>query len=363
MVTATPPDRFGTLDALRGIAALVVAAEHLGGRGPFFGLQFFANGMFFVDFFFALSGFVIAASYAERLQSGFPPMRFLWLRVGRVWPVHIVMLMAYLAVELLVLFTGHALTGREAFGPEREPLQFAAQVLLLQSWSISVEMVLYVIATLLWGKFRRGCLLAWLVMAVAAGVVMHLWTLEIGMYFKLARGFAGFGLGVVAYAAWQRWGHVLETAPCGAMSALELLCVIVILAAVHTAGENPVFGLYSLLFAVTVLVFAAARGLVSWLLLMRAPMFLGTISYSIYMVHTLVESGIASISAKVAGLMGLGHWFYIPQGNSRPGLLADLFSAFLLLCVIPVAWLMYRLVEAPARDWSRRVAPRIAKAR
>ena len=56
------------------------------------------NGGLFVDFFFVLSGFVIAATYGDRLAQGFSLLRYAVLRLGRVWPLHIVMVLAGLSL-------------------------------------------------------------------------------------------------------------------------------------------------------------------------------------------------------------------------------------------------------------------------
>ena len=376
MVTPPGVHRFAALDGLRGVAALVVAAEHLHANGPLFSLAFFRNGLFFVDFFFVLSGFVIAASYAERLRAGFPAQRFLWLRFWRVWPVHVLVLGAYLAIELAVWAGGSGLTGRSAFGPERALWQLAVQLLLLQavvtpalyawvlqSWSISVELVLYAVAALGWGKLRRGWWQVWLALSVLAGLGMALFPEQVGLHHKLLRGFSGFGLGVVTFALWQRAEPRLAALPRRAAGVLELACLIIVAAAVHRAGDEAVFWLYCLGFAGVVLVFAAERGAVSRLLLGRHAQFLGAVSYSIYMVHTLVQSAAGSIAARLAGMAGLGHWFAVPQpGSNRPtltaeaGLWADLFALAVLGAVVLAAWLVWRLVEDPVRRWSRRQA-------
>ncbi len=61
--------RFESLDSLRGVAACLVALGHLGTTTPFTSSLFFANTTFLVDFFFVLSGFVIAWNYAHRLTT------------------------------------------------------------------------------------------------------------------------------------------------------------------------------------------------------------------------------------------------------------------------------------------------------
>ena len=89
MVTANAErPRFVALDSWRGIAALAVAFRHINGTAPFLNGQFHGNLRLAVDFFFVLSGFVIAMSYGERLAQGFSFLRFMVLRWGRVWPLH-----------------------------------------------------------------------------------------------------------------------------------------------------------------------------------------------------------------------------------------------------------------------------------
>ncbi len=370
------PHRFAALDSLRGVAALVVAAEHLNAQGPLFGQRFFINGLLFVDFFFALSGFVIAAAYADRLVAGFSQARFLWLRLGRVWPVHAVMLGAYLAVELV----GSRITGREAFGPVRSLPDLGVQLLLLQSlwtpslytwllqsWSISAELMLYLVAAFGWRAAGRGRWMLSLILAIAAAVAM-LFPDAVGLHHKLLRGFSGFGFGVVAHVVWRRFGTRLEAAGQGAMTLIEVLLALAVILAVATAGDDAVFGLYGAGFAIVVLVFAAGRGLVSRMLLARPLVFLGTISYSLCMVHTLAESAAMTLASRAAAWAGYPHWFIPIPGNNRPaasadlGLGADLISSGALVVAVLAAWLLYRLIEHPAREWSRRQAPRIGKA-
>ena len=57
----------------------------------------------FVDFFFVLSGFVIAATYRARLIGGGYLRSFAILRLGRVYPLHVFMLAAFVAMEIVGL--------------------------------------------------------------------------------------------------------------------------------------------------------------------------------------------------------------------------------------------------------------------
>lgn len=90
MVTpeATPQPatlRIDVLDALRGICALLVVLVHFRSNGYIAQLPVLRNGWLFVDYFFVLSGFVIAHSYGARLASGEVSVaRFMGLRMGRI---------------------------------------------------------------------------------------------------------------------------------------------------------------------------------------------------------------------------------------------------------------------------------------
>ena len=78
--------RFDTLDGLRGIAAIMVMLFHAGDRLPVRAV----GGYLAVDLFFALSGFVIALAYEDRLRQGFPFSRFLIVRLIRSYPMYLV---------------------------------------------------------------------------------------------------------------------------------------------------------------------------------------------------------------------------------------------------------------------------------
>src|SRR6266516_6694053 len=93
--------RFVVLDSWRGIAACLVALFHLDAYSHLYDVPFLRNSWLFVDFFFVLSGFVIAANYQQRLLDGFGVGRFLLLRLGRLYPLHFAMLALFIAFELV----------------------------------------------------------------------------------------------------------------------------------------------------------------------------------------------------------------------------------------------------------------------
>jgi peptidoglycan/LPS O-acetylase OafA/YrhL len=78
------PQHMIALDGLRGLAAMVVMVHHMGFWTK--SMQF-EHAVLAVDFFFILSGFVIAQAYEERLKSSMSFGRFAVLRTVRLYPM------------------------------------------------------------------------------------------------------------------------------------------------------------------------------------------------------------------------------------------------------------------------------------
>ena len=92
-----------SLDTLRTIAALLVVLVHICVPNSVTQIGFFQHTALAVDFFFVLSGFVIALNYSE--ISGFQSV---WLygqsRFARIYPLHFLTLLLFLGIEVLKYF-------------------------------------------------------------------------------------------------------------------------------------------------------------------------------------------------------------------------------------------------------------------
>ena len=357
--------RFAALDSLRGVAALGVVAYHIHGSGYLFNSALVRSGWLWVDFFFVLSGFVIAASYGERLAQGFAVGRFMVLRLGRIYPLHIAMLALYLGIELTrLVFQPEGWSSNPPFAGRRSPELLGASALLIQtfletpsawnpqSWSIAVEIWLYLAAALLWRALGGRAWIAALVAALVAGaLILTQVTLPV-LTWGVLRGIAGFGLGI---ACW-RWRGCLPGGTLAEMLCLAAIATIFLLSLIEPAP------LADLAFAATVLVFAREQGAISRVLLQRWALFLGSLSYSLYMVHVFV----------VARGMDLLRWVGLGETTLNDGApleqivaapwLADLLGIGLIAACVPVAWFAWRFLEWPARAWSRRRAARMGVA-
>ena len=162
-----------SIEGVRAVAVGLVLCSHLTGTQGFISSSAATYqalgplGNLGVRVFFVLSGFVIAASYGERLAHGYPRWRFMLIRLGRVYPLHIVTVALFVALELLVfrpvLQEAHpwSVLPRAVFLLDAFRTQtgdFFAPV----SWAVGVELVLYACAAVLFGRGFWGRL-RWLV--------------------------------------------------------------------------------------------------------------------------------------------------------------------------------------------------------
>src|SRR3954454_7996689 len=112
-----PPAPLPSLTALRGVAALAGVLFHAPGigLGSFYvaGTFFVLKSYLWVDFFFLLSGFVMMHAYGARFARGPRPAElvgYALARIGRLYPLHVVMLGVLVAVAAAHAFVGHPQT-------------------------------------------------------------------------------------------------------------------------------------------------------------------------------------------------------------------------------------------------------------
>ena len=91
-----------------------------------------------VDLFFILSGFVLSLNYNDRFRR--PELksygRFLWLRLARIYPVHLAGLAVWGAFLVINVLVRHADTRGEYFGV----CSLIANLFLVQAWWIPMKM-------------------------------------------------------------------------------------------------------------------------------------------------------------------------------------------------------------------------------
>ncbi|KQN29073.1 hypothetical protein ASE88_08850 [Sphingomonas sp. Leaf38] len=160
------------LDLLRGVAAVFVMLHH---AEFFYGLAgFWAHGYIAVDFFFLLSGFVLAIRYEGAMREGLRARTFLALRIRRLWPT--------MAMGIVL---GAAVSGLDGVPITALAVQTLVQLCFMPvfagrfpvfplngvQWSLLVEFVANAVhATLLYRLTTRVC--AALLLPTAAGLFL-----------------------------------------------------------------------------------------------------------------------------------------------------------------------------------------------
>ena len=376
--TAIAAARFETLDSWRGICALLVALFHFPAAG-WLETNGFINGSFlFVDFFFVLSGFVIAHAYADRLKDGVSLKRFMVTRFGRLFPLHAFMLAAFVVFEGLrmalpsVTGGGETFTGGTSFGSLFSNL-FLLHGLGFEtsltwnapSWSISTELFAYLLFGLVTVALGRVALLAFASAVIVAPLFLFAVSpdyMDATYDFGFIRCLYGFSFGVLVQAAFaqlaDRPSSDIETRLTWTFA--EGAVVLAVGLFVATAYAGPFSIAAPIVFGVAVFIFAHEAGYVSRLL--RAPVFLGlgALSYSIYMTHLFIQGRMLNAGKLVEKVTGMQ--MLTTGGDGSPvftSAWAMPMAGFMLAAVIAASWLTYRYVEVPGRDWFRKLAQRI----
>lgn len=352
------PDRaeLPALTGVRAVAAIWVTGWHASGLAG--GLLFpFTHGYLGVDLFFILSGFIIAYVYWQEFEQRFSGRaygRFIALRLARLWPAH---------VAVLLVFCGLALGWTLAAG-QTPPAVFwrevVAQLLLIHnwgavehitinipSWSVSAEFLAYLLFPLYVVLFRRlrspWVLLAAIAVAMALCILpaafVSRWPFNDPGPLSNIRVACEFAIGVALFRLWQ--GGRVASAPWSAIVLLALAGILAITAL--TPPRHRLDYAIVLLMAPLILGLAQSGGLLVRLLSSRAMVYLGEISYSTYLVHGLVIVLLEKTVRRSDFLQSL---------KDADGL-SVLLPAAIALSLLGGA-LLFHIVEKPARHWLRR---------
>ena len=343
-----PSPALRPLTAIRGLAALWVYLFHRSNlsSGSLFFSQFAKDGYFGLDIFFILSGFIISyvhfdefATVADVRKNA---ARFLQLRLSRVYPLYLLLLLAF------VNFQPTSGAGVKDFLQHLLLLQSWGwsnnQVWNVPDWSISVEWLIYLafpfFAHGIFAQARSiafnlvvlaGAMALWAFYLSALGVKIHDMVTPTTC---LPRGILNFIIGVALHNLYRE--KFLEKLPWDAISVAAVAAIL------GTSGLRAhEVGLpeasMSALFALLIYALANIRGWANYVFANRAVVYLGTISYSIYMLQWIY----LLLLAKHHGVIFDGQPFFTVQ------FAVD--TAGLLIC----AAASYQFLEDPARQWLR----------
>ncbi len=327
-----------------------------------------------VDLFFMLSGFVLTWNYLDRMGESWSwraTVRFLWLRLARVWPVYLVTMHLAALWIIFTLHVGHV--------PAEAPVldgfnavSYVRQVLMIQlwfvpffdgsswdgpAWSISAEWLAYLMfGALILVIFRiarstraRGLI----ALAFVATLPPIFLLLASGHFYTpwswLPRIVMQFTAGALVCAAVRKLRPSDGARRGTGYAALLLIGAIVGILYVLDAHPIPKLldgaGLVDVLFVPLLFTLALGSGGLVWLLSLRPMVYLGHISFSLYMVHELVHT--------------TWNWT-VKQFDVHivSDLAGKLTVTGLLAVAVAGAALLYQVVEEPARRWMRNMVSR-----
>lgn len=344
------------LVSIRGLAAWLVVFFHsialLRSAMPQLPYHFFyliERGYLAVDFFFMLSGFIIFINYYEKFYLNFRhnSLIFFWNRLTRIYPVHLLMLAAY-----LILVPAFRYFSTSGVLPDGYTASAFWQSLLLvhawtggtltwnvPSWSISAEWFVYLTFPFIAISFK-ACLrgIAAHVLACAAFLISiytiysffgipSLGAVSLGM--PLVRAVFEFLAGSVAGSLFIRHPEFLRK------SHTLVGALIVALSAIILIFDFPNYAIIPLLFFLLITFLSVEAGVISKMLSNKVLVYIGEISYSTYMVHYFIYDVFK------AG------WVH----SGIPVSVVSLAASF--LAVLLLSMLMYQFVELPAQNYLR----------
>jgi len=349
--------------------------------------EFLRVGRLGVDLFFALSGFILTHTYLTKLgpRITWPASRhFWWLRLARIYPVHFVML----NVAGLAVFAQAKVAGESVDRDWFNPVDYLKQVLLVHewggdpqrgwnfpAWSLSMEWLAYLLFPLLvlvLFRFHRRLATRWVVVAwcvvlvplIAYGIAYQGDPYYISGWGSTIRILTEFTAGGLTYVVVQRLWAQTDDGPRPRTQRLAttlsvVLPVLVVLGALvlgripalqwggagfeDTSNVGDLPPRYHLILVPLLILWIGAlalsrRGLSRFLSTDRLVLG-GYISFSLYMTHTVWYGLWRAALSKV---------------HVTGGALFVLATVVLLVGAIVIAWLMWRFVEEPAREWMRK---------
>jgi peptidoglycan/LPS O-acetylase OafA/YrhL len=338
------------LDSYRFIAASLVCVYHFN-KENILGLSSlslaFENIRLMVDFFFILSGFVIAKNYLHKVNDPADYRRFMWRRFVRLYPLHL--------LTLMVSMAGAIMLGHKGLTAGLHPDAFSVKALIanltlthslgvtgagsfnIPSWSISAEIFVYALFPLFALLVTRLPALVNAALVVGYVVAMILlremyglrdWTLtwyDMGALRAVPTFFTGVLIAHLLATDWKNFNPSIWWAHGAFLLAFPSM---------HLDARDE-WALVAFAFVVLLAAAAEQNGAKS-ILQRRVFVHLGDASYALYMWHMPIKFGIFAVVAKIFGTGLLPMW--------GAAILSYATAVF-------VALVCYRLFEIPIKNY------------
>lgn len=333
------------LTGVRAVAAALVLLLHLdqvNGRHMDGFFPPIAQGYLGVDVFFILSGMIISHVYANSpavsTLSGYAT--FIWYRFARLYPIHLLTLVA-----LFGMVAAKGLLNTNFWTLETLPFHllmlhaWQAEVSWnVPAWSISAEWAAYVLfPAFAFFILRDGKSLLGLAVVVTLFAWFHFETSDVGLarsFFGIpaaSRVLAEFALGVIIYRAIKHREPAI---------AFDFIAVAAFLGALFAHETHSTVQV--LLLGIFLGSAALSAGVLRTFLASRLVVFLGKISYAVYMIHFPI----------IKLIQNFNQYFGLESPAAPIGVLLVVIWATV---IVLLAALVYRYFEIPTQRWLRRL--------
>lgn len=294
-----------TLQSLRFIFFVMIFMSHF----EYDGLPAFdAGGDCGVSFFFILSGFVLSSAYGNKVSSdGFRYRQFMARRVKKLYPLHLLCLLAFVVINIRSMDAGTLvrllpnLLLVQSWIPSAG-FYFSANAV---SWFLSDILLCYAVFPVVFRAVRRMTPMAltgaWAAVLAAYAVLLcnipDAMTNAIVYVFPPVRT-VDFAIGVTLWrvAVWlkKRRIAVFESRLTATAAELAVFAALAMTLAAHPYVNLQIRTacLFWPVNVAIILLFACERqgGAVAWLLRRKPLIWLGNISFPLFMVHQMAIS-------------------------------------------------------------------------
>ena len=335
--------RIYSLDAARGVAAIAVILFHV-----YSGRSFFHHFFLFVDFFFVLSGFVLAFTIND-LSDIVRVGKFLRNRFVRLFPMAYSALLFVIFIQLIVNIK-YRVMGEDLFvSIPLDPITVLASFLFLQVFSLNSQLLLYP----LWSLSSE-----WLTNLLASSIYLSSAIKKIQLFIflgaaiigisiavnesprlqictnQVGRGLFGFGLGLLAWEYRKLQKINLHK------SILISIVVIAPLFAFYLNGKSSNVAVYVSPLMFTLVVYSL--NILETEFYVKPPVvvckYLGRVSYGLYVWH-VIATNIVALASKNFNLQALEpeEFLGIPR------------LSLVLFITLVCTEIVLKLIEAPIR--------------
>ncbi|WP_158534852.1 acyltransferase family protein [Mucilaginibacter hurinus] len=342
------------LTGIRGVAATGVLFAHINADLEDWSLmEKYLYAQAYVDLFFILSGFVISYVYMTKSEWAYAYVKKFYIaRFARIYPLQLfsltiallILLSNVLTVENLPNAISHQALIKQVLLLNAMPVVTLNNTLIFTSWSVSIEWWLYILVfpILFTLKNIRKYLASPLIITLTMlSVVVFLHNLPDDVRFTRGwpawiRGVSGFSVG------WLIHYHYTKRTKFSVFC--QKYCTLLVSGWMLTILILPQFTLQQPWVALVLSPFVLMglcydTSTASKLLSNKAIVFLGDISYSIYMLHPIVLIILTNI---------------FPFLDLSDALVIILFTSLGVGLTLITSSISYNYIEKPGRNWLNR---------